>query len=463
MNPVVNILSDLLKNSKTLNVQDPTTGRIYTKQTSELKKPPEDVILLHLQGIRRIGISPWIETDKVLFGAVDLDLGELPEEDRKKHALEVYEKLTKLGFKPFIEKSKGKGYHVWLFFSEPVNADTVSWVLDKAKQACSYTDKRKLELFPPKKTPLFLPLFGSMKSDGDISSEFIRSKKNAFLKPENLNQFFSNWFNYFQEYAVENVKTLNLLEKLKTLPPCFLRAYENWRQGNRNGYTAGLAGVCKNILKLTEEEAEEIILSIAKAKGDDELKQREAVIYQTYEKDSVAACAILKGKHAEITVDTPVCEGDCELVEKLKRKEKKHGRQIITLSKFYPAPFGDLLLERFSFWYEGKKRDFWVYDEKEGIWKSNAEDFIEGFLYTENLLDPTLKKKHQVSEIVEYVKYHAFHKGKSLPQPSPFLIPFKNGVYDLKTNEFRPFRKSEKKTTSLLSYLGITGKELNVH
>jgi len=128
-NPMVNILAGLLRNSKTFNIQDPNTSYIYTKQTKELPRSPEDVIFLHLQGIRRIGISPWIDDERVIFGAVDLDLGELKEEERQKHTLEVHQKLVSLGFKPFIEKSKGKGYHVWLFFSQPVKADTVAFAL----------------------------------------------------------------------------------------------------------------------------------------------------------------------------------------------------------------------------------------------------------------------------------------------------------------------------------------------
>jgi len=416
-NPTLEILSGLIDKVQRVNLQSSKTGVIVTKELSSLKLSPEELAYRHITGYQRVGLYPELENGKVVFGAIDLDLKEEPEEKRQFYTLEVYKKLVKLGFKPFIEKSKSKGYHVWIFFSEPVKKETLRWILNYVVSSSSYPNKRLLEIFP-KGTALFLPMFNSFWPDGTIKRDFLREKKNAFLKPENLNQFLSEWTDLFEGYAVQNTKVMELLEKLKSLPPCFLKAYENWEEGSRNGYACGLAGVCKRVLRLSEEEAEEIILAIAEAKGDEELKLREAAVYHTYEKEEPAGCSILKGKNAEITVSLPVCEKDCNFVRKLKEKDKP--RQIITLSKFYPKPFGDEVLSRFTFWYEGEKKDFWVYDEEEGIWKNNAKDFIEGFLYTENLLDPTLRKKHQISEIVEYVKYHAFHRGKS--SGNPFLF-----------------------------------------
>jgi len=436
------IITSLIAKAQRVNLQNPETGRIITKELSSLELSPEELAYRHLTGSLRVGIYPEVEGGRALFGAVDLDLKDEPEEIRQSYALKVYRKLKSLGLNPFIEKSKSKGYHVWLFLSEPAKKELLRWVLSLAVESSGYPNKKLLEVFP-KGTALFLPMFNSFTSDGRLKQEFLKEKRNAVLKPENLNQYQSNWPFLFKRYAVENTQTLKVLEKLKELPPCFLKAYENWVEGNRNGYTAGLAGVCKKLLGLNEDEAVELITLIAEAKEDEELPLREAVIRRTYEQDNPAGCSILKGESSEITVAVPACPGDCQLVRKLKEEKEGKGHRIITLSKFYPEPFAKEILSRFDFWYEGEKRDFWYYDQEEGIWKPDAKDFIKDILYKENMLDPSIKKKYQVGEIVDYIKHVSRRKGRPLPEPSPFLIPFKNGVYDLKNDLFRSFRKED--------------------
>ena len=336
-NPTVDIITSLIKRVQRINLQNPKNGKIYSKAVKSLKLPPEELAYRHVTGYLRIGLYPEVEGGRVIFGAVDLDLKDEPEDKRQFYTLEIYRKFVNLGFKPFIEKSKSKGYHVWIFFSEPVKKETLRWILNYVVSSSSYPNKRLLEVFP-KGTALFLPLFNFMNPDGSLKQEFLREKKNAVLKPENLNQYLSNWTALFEGYSMENTKTMELLEKLKKLPPCFLKAYENWKEGSRNGYACGLAGVCKKILNLSEEEAEEIILAIAEAKGDEELKLRETAVYRTYEQDKPAGCSILKGKNEEITVSVPVCDGDCEVVKKLKEEKsrKESHVKIKVVDKFYP-------------------------------------------------------------------------------------------------------------------------------
>ena len=323
---IIEIFSDLFIKSKSVNVQDPRTGTITTKKNKTFRESPEEKILMHLQGKHRIGVSPWISNDEVIFAAVDLDLGELPEEERQKYTYEIYSKLRELGFKPFVEKSKSKGYHIWIPFSKPVNAKTVAWLLEKVRQSSSYPYKSKIEILPPKRTCLFLPLFSSLTDNNEISPDFLETLHNAILEPDGLEKPLLNWADYYQGFAAENTKTLEFIDKLNELPPCFLNAYENWREGYRNNYTFGLAGVCKSILKLQEEEALKIILSIARAKNDEELNLREHVIRSTYSKETVAGCSVLKGEKKEINVEVPVCSEDCPYAKKGKEKIPRYRR-----------------------------------------------------------------------------------------------------------------------------------------
>lgn len=76
-----------------------------------------------------IGVYPLYgdETDdgvvyRVNWGCVDFDEGE---DDSRIHADNLELVLHRLGVKGWVERSRSKGYHVWVFFSEPLLARSV--------------------------------------------------------------------------------------------------------------------------------------------------------------------------------------------------------------------------------------------------------------------------------------------------------------------------------------------------
>ncbi|MEO2066090.1 MAG: phage/plasmid primase, P4 family, partial [Desulfurobacteriaceae bacterium] len=144
-----------------------------------------------------------------------------------------------------------------------------------------------------------------------------------------------------------------------------------------------------------------------------------------------------------ITVAVPACPGDCQLVRKLKAKQPKNSKvKIKVVDKFYPELIARELLDKFDFWYEGERRDFWIFDQEDGVWKDKAEDILKHFLYDSDFLDAPLKKRRYINELVEAVKNLTFRENP-FPDPPPELIPFKNGVYDLEKDTFRPYRKDD--------------------
>lgn len=104
--------------------------------------------------------------------------------------------------------------------------------------------------------------------------------------------------------------------------------------------------------------------------------------------------------------------------------------------KFNPRPYSKLLLENYDIKSDIAGR-LWFYDSKEGIWKQNAEDFLKSVLRKEYLHDEHLRV-YYVNEVIADVKQYKY-EGKYFKEPSPYLIPFKNKIYDLKNNEFMPF------------------------
>lgn len=83
----------------------------------------EDRIREHLTGQRPMGVYPLRYTDSdgwiVNWGCVDFDEGE---EASWVYANNLNQVLTHLGVQSWIERSRSKGYHVWVFSSETVPA-----------------------------------------------------------------------------------------------------------------------------------------------------------------------------------------------------------------------------------------------------------------------------------------------------------------------------------------------------
>ena len=84
---------------------DPDTG-----QARQVKEPVTDQVLLrHLQGHRPYGVYLLVE-DRTWALTVDFD------KDNPSQALAFVASARKHGAAAYIERSKSKGYHVWMFF-----------------------------------------------------------------------------------------------------------------------------------------------------------------------------------------------------------------------------------------------------------------------------------------------------------------------------------------------------------
>ena len=83
-----------------------------TGQVRQVKEPVTDqVILRHLKGIQPYGVYLLVE-DRTRALAVDFDQEDLTP------PMEFLAAAKNLGLATYIERSKSKGYHVWMFFEE---------------------------------------------------------------------------------------------------------------------------------------------------------------------------------------------------------------------------------------------------------------------------------------------------------------------------------------------------------
>ena len=98
-----------------------------------VKKPlTPEVMARHLAGKAAIGVYPLTPEGLTRWVCEDLDLDGEPDLIQWTKALTLYESLRRLRCCPFIERSKSRGYHVWTFYREPVEA---SWARQVAARA----------------------------------------------------------------------------------------------------------------------------------------------------------------------------------------------------------------------------------------------------------------------------------------------------------------------------------------
>ena len=96
------------------------------------RTPEYDDYVRHLEGIEGIGIYPVRPTEDgpmVRWGCCDIDTGDWQE------AYMLAVALTGMGLKPFIERSRSKGWHIWVFADDWVPAATMRRCLKVAYAA----------------------------------------------------------------------------------------------------------------------------------------------------------------------------------------------------------------------------------------------------------------------------------------------------------------------------------------
>jgi hypothetical protein len=123
--------------------------------------PLSSYMVAHLRGQLSIGVYPMHE-DRVQWGCVDLDEGE---EQSWEHARDVKRVLSSVTVESWIERSRSKGYHVWVFASDWTTARHMRHLLRGACEVAGAPDKEvnpKQETLQPDQLGNFvrLPYFG---------------------------------------------------------------------------------------------------------------------------------------------------------------------------------------------------------------------------------------------------------------------------------------------------------------
>jgi len=139
-----------------------------------------------------------------------------------------------------------------------------------------------------------------------------------------------------------------------------------------------------------------------------------------------------------IKSENGVLSNKCPACNKLRLENANIQRkQVIIMSGFSPVPFAEEIQKDNKF-IEDKYKRFWKYDKDNGIWEENADSFIKKTLRN-NLFGDEQQKKKYVDEVVSYIK-ESNHNDNFKPNADPYLIAFKNKVFNLNSNQWEDFK-----------------------
>ena len=174
---------------------DTRTGRVRQEKTAVT----DDVILAHLTGKQSYGVY-LLTGNKTAALAVDFD------EDRISLPVSFANAARRCGVQSYIERSKSKGYHVWMFFEEPVPAYKARLV---AKRILSDIGKPETEVFPKQ----------DVLADGVLYGNFINAPLFGALVPKGRTVFVDS-----ADPSVAYPDQWQLLEKVQRVPELRLDA-----------------------------------------------------------------------------------------------------------------------------------------------------------------------------------------------------------------------------------------------
>lgn len=330
MKEFITAFDDSFKTSSKIVVSE-SNGKSYSTLKNVLPKDFKEALKQHFLGIKRLGVSPEIkgQEDLILFAGIDID-GKAKKDSKELSTEEKYQialNLQKAFFEKYkintlIEQSKSKGFHIFVFFKNPVNRNLIQKILENiVTEVTNRTiTNGDIEIFPKGKKGLALnlPYFGLFKNENTINEKFYELKKSCFVEGKNM-EAIKNPLEKIETCKNNNLSTLLFLESLKDYPLCVTKAALNWTEGERNSLTLAIAGVLKKVSKVSVDEAIDIITKIVEYNNDEELSSRIATIESTYANDNkdIAACSIMNGSNKNLVLSQIFCQTHCSNIKTL--------------------------------------------------------------------------------------------------------------------------------------------------
>jgi len=166
-------------------------GDVYGHEEGRCVKEPltHEVFQQHLDGVRAVGVYPMVPINDiyhVAWGCSDIDIDDLAGARKIQSALRAVDVVS------FVERSRSKGYHVWVFAENVVPASDMRRMLLCAHQVAEYPARE----VNPKQETLGRGQYGNYVRLPYFNAEDMSTPHRRILdddnKPMHLNEFVSS-------------------------------------------------------------------------------------------------------------------------------------------------------------------------------------------------------------------------------------------------------------------------------
>jgi P4 family phage/plasmid primase-like protien len=413
----------------------------------------DDIVRRHLTGQRRIGIYPL--SPNILNGggthwiAADID------DDKLDIAIKLRELLEQIGVSSYIETSKSKGYHVWIFFSEAVSAQLARATM---KHAITILEKgtgyRVGEIFPKQDSIgsygygnyINLPLHG----------EDVKKGRTVFLDPDNDYKPYSDQMGFLQsiqrisslqlddtiadmgieldtESVVSETDSIDQFNNWHDMYPCFSKMMNGVGERQRNTVCFTLAKHMR-AKSLPPNVTLMVLKDIWNPKNeppieDGEIQRAVEDVYFGRKGQGY------KSLGCSDDIIQQFCGKDkCSIYRKYIKQQDKPNSKYFDGSNFLPKLLADELMEEYTFINVAER----IYVYEGGVFKPTGEAFIKP--KCREKLEEFARISH-VKEVVEHIADSTLVRTEELNTHKD-LINLANGMLDWRTMQLLPHSES---------------------
>ncbi len=413
------------------------------------EKVTNEVIKGHLTGKKRIGRYPLapdiMDGTGTYWLCLDID------EPDTNIVLEALGSIEGLGFTAYLEKSKSKGWHIWIFFSEPVKASyTRALGQYVAECVAREFEGTTVEIFPKQNSLanmqfgnyVNLPLFGLDVKEG----------KTVFVNPENGFKPFDNQWEVLSniiKVTPEELHDIIESEGLETpeeelapeteaevetgdysnMLPCVPKMMQGVSKGCRDIVAFTLAKHFR-IEKKFPQEATLAILQMWNQKNEPSLDSN------TINQKVASAYTGRGGKgYSSLGCDDDLikqfCDKDnCPICQKQAEKEKGIDSPYFRKHTFIPKRLADELMAEHTFIHTTGQ----IYVYADGVYAPTGERFIKR-MCREKLGEEA--RTNRISEVLAHISDMTYTDNDKL-NTHQNLINLENGMYDWIEKELLP-------------------------